>query len=159
MAASLTTIDDLSGSLTGRSLHAERTVPTREQDLLVGLPPRWLAEVAAQIVSLVNLEPGWDSYGARRVSTSMALDALELLHQLVGLGLPAPQVVPTSRGGVQFEWDAAGVELEIELQPDGRMLAIFDDGIGEGWDRELPPNDLAPLADAFRTVARAGHGR
>ncbi|KKM05511.1 hypothetical protein LCGC14_1753400 [marine sediment metagenome] len=33
-----------------------------------------------------------------------------------------PQVVRTSNGGVQFEWREGGVDIEIEIGPDGEQV-------------------------------------
>jgi hypothetical protein len=42
--------------------------------------------------------------------------------------MPAPQVFPTSRAGIQFDWGKGGRELEIEILPDGTMeyLLVMD---------------------------------
>lgn len=101
------------------------------------------------------LESNWDSYGGRAVSLATANQAFQLLVSLCDLGLPAPHLIPTAPGGVQFEW-----ELELELDPGGGMLAIFDDADrGESWERELPPSDLTPIQGALRRLAHLGSQR
>jgi hypothetical protein len=160
MVASLATIDDLFGSITGRHLHAEvRTASARADELLIGQPPPWLDAAAAKLGGFVRLPADWDSYGARPISFATVRDAWELLAGLCRLGVSAPTIVPTAQGGVQFEWDLPGVELELGLEPGGRMLAIFDDDRGESWERELPPRDLTSIQDALRRVVHAGHSR
>jgi len=161
MVASIATIDDLRESLSGRSLRAEiRTVSARADELLITQRSPWLDAAATHLAAFLELPKNWDSYGARPISISTVQEVSQLLTRLWDLGLPAPQLVPTAKGGVQLEWDAKGVALELELEPGGRMLAVFDDPARtESWERELPPSDLAPVSDALRRIARAGrHG-
>lgn len=159
MAASALTIEEMSASLTGRSLRAERTLPAEPEELLVARAAPWLDGAARKVASFLLLKPGWDSYGAAPVSFSTVYEALQLIVRFQAFGVPAPEIVPTSRGGVQFEWEVGGTELEIEVRPDGCMLAVFEDENGESWDRELPRNDLAGVVPALERLARLGRSR
>jgi hypothetical protein len=161
MAASVVTIDDLQETITGKSLRAEvYSASAQPSELLVAQRPTWLNTAASSLAAFVELPRNWNSYGARKISFATVRDALQLLARLWDLGLPAPRIVPTAQGGVQFEWDVAGVELELELEPGGGMLAVFDDSDrAESWERELPPSDLLPVGAALRRIAQAGrHG-
>jgi len=59
---------------------------------------------------LLNLEEGWDSYGAKKISLVAIAEAGRLLEQL---DLPEPQIVPCSDGGVQLEWHQNGLDIEL----------------------------------------------
>lgn len=159
MAASLATIDDLCGSITGRNVQAEvRTATARAGELLVTQRPTWLDDAAQRLEALVDLPENWNSYGARQVSISTALDAMDLLARLYDLGLPSPGIIPTATGGVQLEWDVSGLELELVLGPGGEMFAMFDDPAREEtWELELPPRDLGRIGGALRRIASTGH--
>jgi hypothetical protein len=125
--------------------------------LLITQRPPWMDDAAQRLQAVVDLPENWDSYGARRVSISTALDSLQLLARLYDLGLPGPAILPTASGGVQLEWSVDGLELELVLDPNGNMLAMFDDPArGEAWERELPPRDLGPIGSALRRLAYAG---
>lgn len=162
MAASVATIDYMMReTISGHSLQAEvLSAPARGDELLVSQRPAWLDTAAARLLSLMALEQNWDSYGGRPLLLATANQAFQLLARLCDLGLPAPRLVPTAPGGVQFEWDLERVELELELEPGGGMVAIFDDADrGESWERELPQSDLVPIEGALRRLAAIGPRR
>ena len=80
-----------------------------------------LETATRQASALIQLPGGWDSYGAKPVSSDAARAATTLLVQAASAvpNLAAPAVVPTVRGGLQLEWHRQGVDLEIEFEPDG----------------------------------------
>lgn len=83
------------------------------------------------IARLLELEAGWDSYGARPVSLDSANAELRLLLDISTPGTPAPHIAPTARGGLQFEWHTRELDLEIEIVSPMRIVvsyAIFDTG-------------------------------
>ena len=42
-------------------------------------------------------------------------------------GTPQPAVVPTVKGGVQLEWHACGIDLEIEIGQPGRFHVTYEE--------------------------------
>jgi hypothetical protein len=158
MAAIVATIDDLRSSISGRSLEAEvRTLSSGSAELLVSQPQAWLQDAVEKLSAFVALPQNWDSHGSSQISVATANHASQLLTTLCDLGLPAPRLVPTSSGGVQLEWHDDGVDLELELFPDGRIIAVFDDTqSSESWEQELPQNDLIPIEAALRRIIDAG---
>ena len=77
---------------------------------------------------LGGLEKDWDGYGALAPTRPSVERAWYLVSMLVEEGIPVPQVFPTRKGGVQFEWHAPHASLELELDPSGFTgLFIFDD--------------------------------
>jgi len=159
MTASVAEIHYFIGdTLSGRSSGVPaRTAAAGSGELLVSQRPKWLEAARTRLQTFTHLPQNWDSYGSQPLSWATARHAAQLLSQLGGFGLPAPRLVPTAQGGVQFEWDVGGIQLELELEPGGGMLAVFDDiHQGESWDRELPPRDLAPISEALSRVVSAG---
>jgi hypothetical protein len=61
---------------------------------------------------LAELEKDWDGHG----SIPPTEDAIRTAANL--------QVVPVGGGGLQLEIHAGGSDLEIEIQPDGRIVAV-----------------------------------
>lgn len=157
MAASVEMIDAFCGSIVGLSSRDEaRTVPARGDELLVAHQPPWLDDAVTKLTALMELREGWDSHGARPPAPDTIMDAAQLLAGLYNLGLPKPAIVPTAGGGIQLEWDVNGVELELTLEPDGRMFALFDDpSVGESLEKNLAPRDLGPIHRELQRIARA----
>ena len=58
--------------------------------------------------------PGWDGYSTSKAITPEARDALHGLS-----------VVPLSNGGLQIEFHAAGLDVEIEVPPDGKRGSVW----------------------------------
>ncbi|NUN51598.1 MAG: hypothetical protein HUU06_02270 [Planctomycetaceae bacterium] len=86
--------------------------------------------LVAHLGDILALEANWDSYASPRIDRGATSAALVALLSLASISpeAPAPFVVPTSRGGVQLEWHEQGVDLEIEIRPDGKVLAFYSCG-------------------------------
>lgn len=103
------------------------------------VPAASLAPFSRDLQELVSLQDDWDSYGAmapRRTALEIAWRAASALSEI----MPAPQVFPTRRGGVQLEWHRPNTRLEWEIDPDGATgVFVFDNhASGESVDGELP---------------------
>lgn len=100
------------------------------------------ARLAGRFEELASLEEDWDGYRARPID-SLALRRAEQIVQALGEGLPTPNVLPIPDGGVQLEWTAGPVELELEVQPAPGALVFVcdDDASGQRFDGELPGDD------------------
>jgi hypothetical protein len=96
-----------------------------------GTSPRWLSPALQTLQRLASLPENWDSYGAPALDPRSVPAAVSLLSELMSPGTPAPAIVPTSRGWVQFEWHRPGKDLEVEmLSPTTAMLYYFDEQSG-----------------------------
>lgn len=116
----------------------------------------WSLYVDRQLSEFSQLRPGWDSYGARPIS-SAAIEAARRFLTCLALIVPAvprlpqPRIVPLVTGGVQLEWDTTdGGWTEIEFHPDGSVQIDAEDLVGNEWDVELP---------ALPRPAEAGPGK
>lgn len=89
---------------------------------------------------LLQLQPNWDSYGARTIRLSCAARALFVYLSLRAAS--CPWVVPTNDGGIQLEWHQNGEDLEIEIRPN-RVPGLYfwngreDDEIAAPLSRHL----------------------
>ena len=105
----------------------ENTSPPRDptvppQDILwIGVKPHWLKPVIERLCGFLYLEPGWDSYGALTIEKSTIMRAVRVLSILMKDNTPIPQIVPTSKGGVNFEWESENISLEVEIIPDNSI--------------------------------------
>lgn len=122
--------------------------------------PAWKEPVVLRLVELLQLPERWDSYEARRIQGKAVSSALYLLESSAGHHTPMPSIVPTADGGIQLEWHALGVDMELVVSPaEAPQLFFRDRRTAEEWERELGA-DLGPLSMALRILAeRAGQER
>jgi hypothetical protein len=124
--------------------------PLPHGELVLGVrgdPPDWVAPTLKTLGQLLTLPQDWNSYGSRAVDPACAWAAWQLLLLVMGEDSPVPSLVPTSRGGVQIEWHAKGIDLEIEVVTPQQFHVSFEDAdTAEAWEkemtdaaRELPP--------------------
>jgi hypothetical protein len=52
--------------------------------------------------------------------------ATELLATAMLPSGPAPQIVPTPKGGLQLEWHEPAADLEVEIDPNGQYSLSFE---------------------------------
>ena len=64
---------------------------------------------------LIDLEPGWDGYGAKALRPETLFLAEKLAKAIVGAGLPWPQIVPGTHGDAQLEWHTEEYEIELHI--------------------------------------------
>ncbi len=79
----------------------------------------------SRLEGILSLAPGWDSYGAPKISLR-AVHLAQVLLLLTGTASTA-SIVPTSIGGVQLEWHTKDVDLEIECLPSGDARLFGED--------------------------------
>jgi len=116
---------------------------------MIDLQPSWLDSVISSAARLLALEPNWDSYGAPPIDPDRLFYGLNLLTSLLPSGTPAPAVVPTNSGGVQFEWHTQGIDLELEVIAVGKVNLFYENELtGETSERELA-FDLSDLSPAI----------
>ena len=113
--------------------------------------PRWLSPTIDRLSELLTLPANWDSYGARPIDPKIALAAIRLLGRVMWNDSCPPSVVPTNRGGVQLEWHARGVDLEINVIARDEFHVSYESS-SEAWERTLS-SDLLPLAEVMANVS------
>lgn len=89
------------------------------------------------------LDYGWDGEDARAVDPLALRLAWTLAEQALRAGFPEPEVFPVPDGGVQLEWHAGPVELEVEIEPGARAVVFVcdDEQAGQQIDGELPRDE------------------
>lgn len=116
-------------------------------------PPNWISQIAEVLSSYRWLPNNWDSYGARGTNFRCIVVAIQILARIVDEKTPKPSVVPTTQGGVQFEWHTKGIDLEIEICPTMRIFAAFEDNQQkEEWEGEIT-EDFSLLESIIETLA------
>ncbi len=117
-----------------------------------GEMPGWLVPALSGLQALVALPHDWDSYGAPPIDFSYVTKAIQVLVEVMEHNTPAPSVVPTSRGGIQFEWHMLGLDVEIEIEPN-HLISGFCRRRGTVEEKEVPPTrevgSMKPLISAL----------
>lgn len=101
------------------------------------VPVPWAGDVFVRLQQLRGYPKNWDSYGGRPLTTAAYLGAYDLLGRLIYERVPRPSVVPTGRGGVQFEWHMKGSHVEVYVSPEGATEVSFEDDFGCEWEGPL----------------------
>ena len=127
------------GPLDPASVREVVEIPLQRGRLVLGLrgnPAKWVEPTLKTLGELLTLPPNWNSYGARPIDLAMVGAAWQLLTAVMRDDSPPPNVVPTVRGGIQFEWHTLRIDLEIETLESHRFGVLFEDlGTGENWER------------------------
>lgn len=87
----------------------------------------WQVDVVRRLLKLRELPRGWDGYGAPALSLDAAWFTIELLGKIMRPRTPAPQVVPSSVGGIQIEWHEKDIDLEIHIAAPYRCELWYND--------------------------------
>lgn len=121
--------------------------------------PEWFNSVVNDLGQIATLPENWDSYGALPVSGEAITSSLVVLSHLISYALPRPQVGPTVRGGVEFEWHKDGVDLEIQTEISGIHFYFRIEGHPEG-EREEEFEDITVdrLAEVLREIIPSAIG-
>lgn len=108
---------------------------------------KYIHEVWAELDFIATLKQNWDGEGGQPIQQRVLSLAGELLLPLARLQPPTPRIAPVLGGGIQFEWEVAGRELEVEIMPDGSVEYLTADGEStqEGSLPDLPIGEIRNL--------------
>lgn len=126
--------------------------PGTEADENTLVVPANLARTVVQLRTLLDLPPGWDSYGSRRVHPQAVIGAIELLTTARWTG-ELPEVSPMASGGVQLEWNNGDDGVELDVFPDG-SVSILVDVAGDVSERRVARTDDPALWEALTWAAK-----
>ncbi len=97
---------------------------------------KWFAPTRDALAALLH-DPDTGLPDSRPTETSVR-ETLTILAKILDSRAPPPSVVPTYEGGIQVEWHRNGVDLEIEIGPDGNAEYFFaspdEEREGAAWD-------------------------
>jgi hypothetical protein len=78
--------------------------------------------------ALSKLEPGWDSYGADRILPAALAKAQATLD---ASDFEPTHIAPMRSGGLQFEYCSEAFEFELEFTPEGGIVILVSENIGD----------------------------
>jgi hypothetical protein len=108
-----------------------------------------------RLLRLLELDEDWDSYGGHPLDREIAIKALGIVGELARFDVPVPDLIPTSAGGLQLEWQRPGFDLEITLQPDEMATVFFLDRATRQF-AEKPLAGTGTLFDILSFFGTAG---
>lgn len=102
----------------------------------------WVIDAARQLDALGRLRSGWDSYGGKPLRPEAKALTVKAIQSLERLDLPVPLVALGSGGGVQFEWEHEGRELDLDFGSHGDRIGFLkcpvdgdmEEGVADGID-------------------------
>jgi hypothetical protein len=104
---------------------------------------KWARATIDRLVALASLKENWDQRGSAAPRADVLSFAWTILAQIMPSDGKAPVIVPLGNGGVQIEWNAPHVELEIEVTRPFEVSAfLFEDGRD---DEEIATDTLDEL--------------
>lgn len=109
---------------------------------------QWSTTVLREVCGLLDLKSNWDTYGAAPIKRETAMFAIQMLQSVMREQTPTPSVVPSSIGGIQFEWHTNALDLEVHVA--GPYDADF-------WfeDRDRGENIEDTISNDFRRLDEA----
>jgi hypothetical protein len=103
-----------------------------------GRIPRSLRESINDVLDLLDLPAGWNSYSAKPIAVANVIRVIQLLADVLGAETPRPIIVPRVRGGIQLEWHMADVDIEIYVDsPAETRFFAEQHGTDETIERQL----------------------
>ncbi|MDP1795472.1 MAG: hypothetical protein Q8K63_15140 [Acidimicrobiales bacterium] len=102
----------------------------------------------AHLAMLSRLEHGWNGHGASALAPTAIRVAKQIVQLLAASTSTPAAVIPTNRGGIQLEWCAKGIDIEVEIDRDGIATIALDDEQGV-FDAE------GLLADNWLLISKA----
>ncbi len=109
----------------------------------------WFYPTLRAMAALPWRTDNWSS-GATRTQGAAIACMVETLLEVLDSHTPPPAVVPTWNGGVQVEWHRNGIDLEIEVDPEGEIEYFFKSP-DEEYEGRIS-GDFSPLSEYARAV-------
>jgi hypothetical protein len=101
-----------------------------------------------RIEQLAALPHDWNGYGACPIDPDVIESASRLIDRLSFEAISAPQVVPMTRGRLQFEWHRGRRSLELELETPTLVHYLkYDPGRGIEEEATLPVEETSRLLE------------
>lgn len=120
-----------------------------------GTLPRSFVKSVEGVAELLSLPPGWNSYSAKPIAPQNAIRAIRLVAEVLEPETPAPSVVPRVQGGIQLEWHAANIDIEVYVDSQDQVT-FYAEHIESGESTEGP---LAGREDVLKAWVQRISGK
>lgn len=106
-----------------------------------------------RIEELLELKPGWDGYGAKRMDPVTARFGWGIAVALQTADMVTPFVAPLAYGGIQVEWENDDALLEVEIRAPFDVHVLYVDRVsGREIEKLLTEADLTELNNIVVTA-------
>ena len=110
----------------------------------------WFLPIKAQLQKFLVFEENWNGYGESSIHEEAVNQAIAVLDKIVSETTPKPDIVPTSRGGIQIEWVSTDFEIEVEILPTGPAQIIIVESSGQ--ERECQADSTSEMWGTLRDI-------
>ena len=112
---------------------------------------KWVRATIDRLLALVPLKDNWDRRGSAAVRGDVLSFAWTILAQVMPADGQAPVIVPLGNGGIQIEWTAHEVELEMEITRPFQISAfLYNRANDEELEVPVGTENLDSLAELLR---------
>jgi hypothetical protein len=106
------------------------------------------AAIRGRVEQLADLPNDWNGYGACPIDPNVITTALQLVDRLPVDAISTPQVVPMTRGRLQFEWHRGRRSLELEIETPTLVHYLkYDADRGIEEEATLPVEETSRLSE------------
>lgn len=102
-----------------------------------GPQPATFLESVKDVVDMLDLPAGWNSYSAKPIAHRNAEAAIRVLADLLGPETPPPAVVPRVKGNIQLEWHTKQIDIEVYIDSP-ELVRFFAEDVSTGETAEGP---------------------
>ena len=102
-------------------------------------------EWVMKIASMTQLKAGWNGYHAPPPSAKAIGMAENFLDLLLGIDIKPSRLAPSAVGGVGITRRKNDRRVYVEFFNNGRIFALFSDGVTDPISTEIPPGRLGFL--------------
>lgn len=124
------------------------------EDLTAYSRNMWLLAVRDRMKTILDMEHGWDGYGAGKIPSATAVFTVQVLQDLWRTNLKAPDISPMSNGAIMIEWINADRELTLEIERPYVMSLTYEEGDEEVFQGEVQ-SDVSTISRHIEDFLRA----
>lgn len=100
----------------------------------------WFLPVKTQLQEFLAFEKNWNGYGESPIHEEAIRRTINVLNTIVSETTPKPDIVPTSKGGIQIEWVSKDFEIEVEIFPTESAQIIIVESSGQEQECQADSN-------------------
>ena len=112
----------------------------------------WFLPMRNQLQRFLALEENWNGYGERPIHEEAIKRTIDVLNAIVSETTPKPDIVPTSKGGIQIEWVSKDYEVEVEVFPTEPAQIIIVEPSGQ--EHECQADSTSEMWGTLRGILK-----